>query len=54
VCRLVPAMTRFIFLTLGFVAPTVAMILVAGFTWQEGRKERRRTVALRQWLRARD
>jgi hypothetical protein len=41
-------MMRFIFLSLGFAAPTLAMILVAGFNWHEGRKERRRTVALRQ------
>jgi hypothetical protein len=45
-------MTRFVFLSLGFVAPTLAMVLVAGFSWYEGRKERRRTVALRHWLRA--
>jgi hypothetical protein len=45
-------MTRFIFLSLGFAAPTLAMVLVAAFSWHEGRKERRRTVALRQWLRA--
>jgi hypothetical protein len=45
-------MTRFVFLSLGFAAPTLAMILVAGFTWHEGRKARRRADALRQWLRA--
>ena len=44
---------RLVFLLLGFVAPTLAMILVAGFSWHEGRKERRRAVALRHWLRAR-
>jgi hypothetical protein len=45
-------MTRFVFLSLGFAAPMLAMILVAGFTWLEGRKARRRADALRQWLRA--
>ena len=36
---------------LGFSAPALAMLLVAGLTWHDGRKERRRTLALRQWLR---
>jgi hypothetical protein len=43
-------MTRFVFLSLGFAAPMLPMILVAGFTWHEGRKARRRADALRQWL----
>ena len=37
---------------LGFGAPALAMLLVAGLSWKDGRKERRRTLALRQWLRA--
>lgn len=36
---------------LGFCAPALAMLLVAGLSWSDGRKERRRTMALRQWLR---
>ena len=43
-------MIRF-FSVLSFSAPALAMLLVAGLTWNDGRKERRRTVALRQWLR---
>jgi|KBSMisStandDraft_5_1062788.scaffolds.fasta_scaffold500604_2 hypothetical protein len=40
------------FLTvLGFGAPALAMLLVVGLSWSDGRKERRRTLALRQWLR---
>ena len=31
-------MTRFIFLSLGFAAPTLAMVLVAGFNWHQGPK----------------
>ena len=45
-------MTRFVYLYLGFAAPTLAMILVAAFTWYEGRTARRRADALRQSLRA--
>jgi hypothetical protein len=45
-------MMRFIFLSLGFVAPALAMLLLVGLSLQEVRKERRRQVALRQWLRA--
>jgi len=47
-------MTRFVSLSLGFVAPTLAMLLVAGFSWHEGRRERRRADALRQWIRTQD
>ena len=36
---------------LGFCAPALAMLLVAALNWSDGRKERRRTLALRQWLR---
>jgi hypothetical protein len=43
---------RLVFLLLGFVAPALAMLVIAGLSWQESRKERRRHVALRQWLRA--
>jgi hypothetical protein len=42
---------RLIFLLLGFVAPALALLLLVGLSWQEVRKERRREVALRQWLR---
>jgi hypothetical protein len=42
---------RLIFLLLGFVAPALAMLVLIGLSWQEGRKERRRQVALRQWVR---
>jgi hypothetical protein len=35
----------------GFGAPAFAMLLVVGISWNDGRKERRRTLALRQWLR---
>jgi len=45
-------MTKSIILLLGFVAPVFAMLLLVGLSWQEVRKERRRRVALRQWLRA--
>ena len=45
-------MMRWVFLFLGFGAPSLAMILIAGFSWFEAHKERRRTVALRHWLRA--
>jgi hypothetical protein len=44
-------MMRFLSVLLGFGAPAVAMLLVAGLSWNDGRKERRRTLALRQWLR---
>jgi hypothetical protein len=45
-------MTGFIFLSLGLVAPVLAIIVIAVLSWQDARKERRRTFALRQWLRA--
>ena len=44
-------MTRFLSVSFGFAAPALAMLLVAGLSWNDGRKERRRTMALRQWLR---
>jgi hypothetical protein len=44
-------MTRLLSVSFGFAAPTLAMLLVAGLSWNDGRKERRRTLALRQWLR---
>jgi hypothetical protein len=44
-------MIRFLSVSLGFAAPAVAMLLVACLSWNDGRKERRRTLALRQWLR---
>jgi len=46
-------MTGFIFLSVGLVAPVLAIIVIAGLSWQYARKERRRTFALRHWLRAR-
>jgi len=42
---------KLIFVLLGFVAPALAMLVLVGLSWQEGRKERRRQVALRQWVR---
>jgi hypothetical protein len=42
---------RFIFLSLVFVAPALALLLLVGLSWQEVRKERRRRMALREWLR---
>jgi len=50
--RQVLAMMRFLSVSLGFGAPALVMLLMACLTWNDGRKERRRTVALRQWLRA--
>lgn len=47
-------MTGFIFPLLGIAAPTLAMILVAVFSCQDWWRERRRTVALRQWMRAQE
>jgi hypothetical protein len=47
----VRAMIRFLSVSFGFAAPALAMLLVAGLGWNDGRKERRRTLALRQWLR---
>jgi len=44
-------MTRLLFGSLILGAPALAMLLVAGLSWNDGRKERRRTLALRQWLR---
>jgi len=45
------AMIRFLSVSLGFAAPAAAKLLVACLSWNDGRKERRRTLALRQWLR---
>ena len=47
----VRTMMRFLFASLGFGAPVIAMLVVAGLSWNDGRKERRRPMALRQWLR---
>lgn len=44
-------MMRFLSASISYGAPALAMLLVAGFSWNDGRKERRRTLALRQWLR---
>jgi hypothetical protein len=44
-------MTKFFSVAFGFGAPAFVMLLMACLTWNEGRKERRRTLALRQWLR---
>ena len=44
-------MIRFLSVSLGFAAPAAAKLLVACLSWNDGRKERRRTLALRQWLR---
>lgn len=44
-------MMRFLSVSVGFGAPARALLLVAGLSWNSGRKERRRTGALRQWLR---
>jgi hypothetical protein len=37
--------------SLGFGAPALATLVVAGINWNNGRKERRRTLALLRWLR---
>ena len=44
-------MIQFLSVSLGFGDPTLAMLVVACLSWNDGRKERRRTLALRQWLR---
>lgn len=44
-------MMRFFSVSLGFGAPALAVLLAAGLSWNDGRKERRRTLALLQWLR---
>ena len=36
---------------LGFGAPALAMLVLLCLSWNDSRKERRRTLALRQWLR---
>ncbi|MEO8049722.1 MAG: hypothetical protein ABI833_04835 [Acidobacteriota bacterium] len=44
-------MMRFLSASVGFGAAVLAMLLAAGLSWNSGCKERRRTGALRQWLR---